>query len=594
MNSDRARSVAFDPRAPEDERRDAQTELVKASTPSSVDGGALALVKWVREQWDEYEFSKSLQADHGIANPSYSVQHGRPGMQSVWFDDTQIVMQSGQWRDRPGGLQFDTMRTMVQNTPVLSAIVNTRVRQVARFCHPNRKAGRGEGFSIVLRDPDAQPTEAQKKRIIEIQDFFSNSGTERKARRRQQLKRDNFTGLMSKLVRDSLTMDMAPIELEWRRDKSMGLDGMYAVDGSTIRLVSEAGYDGDDEICAIQLVNGQVRAKYSYEDIVLTPRNPRSDVIAAGYGLSEVEQLVRVVTAYLNMLTYNTSYFDQNSIPRGVLHLSGNYSDADLSAFKRYMKAMLTGAGKHFQMPVMVSKDQESKASYEKFDEGENEMMFSKFASFLTSICCAIFGMDPSEISFDSFSAGTSSLSGSDTEQKIALSKDKGLRPLLSYFESTFSEFIVPEFGDDFAFHFTGLDDEDQEQIFERQKLMMTVNELRALDNLDEITDPWGDAPLNPSLMSAWQMSQQQGQEDYGQPGDPQQVGAPGEDGQPGDGQDFGQQPQDGEQQDGQDFGQAEQGQPGADAPPGGQQPDADTIAKAFGLPALPIYGIDS
>jgi hypothetical protein len=338
------------------------------------------------------------------------------------------------------------------------------------------------------------------------------------ARRRRALKRDNFTAFMSKLVRDSLTMDMTAIETEMKRDRSKGIDGLYAIDGATIRLCDEDGYHGDDSIVALQVVNGAVRTAYTPWDIITEVRNPRSDIIIGGYGLSETELLIKVTTGLLNVLNLNADYFNKNSIPPGVLHLHGNYAQEDLSAFRRYWRAMITGGGgpgsSRFSMPVLVSKDQESKASFEKFGVDVDDMLFGKFVTFLTSIACSIYAMDPSEISFESFTAGRAPLSGSDTTEKLASSVDKGLRPLLTYFEDVFSDYIVSTFNSDYCFRWTGLDEDDQRVTEERARLVLTVNELRAQEGYEKLEGPLGDAPLNPSLVGPWMQMAQAGMGD--------------------------------------------------------------------------------
>ena len=65
------------------------------------------------------------------------------------------------------------------------------------------------------------------------------------------------------------------------------------------------------------------------------------------------------------------------------------------------------------------------------------------------------------------------------------------------------------------------------------------VTAVRASRGEDKITDPWGDAPLNPSLIAVWQQGQQQ---DYGQPGEAAPgappdngFGSPGDEGAAGD-----------------------------------------------------------
>lgn len=566
-------------------------ELQKSAMPKALSdlipaSNIQPIIDYINRDLEDQAMAKAMRGNNVIPFPGGREQRksGERGMQSVWIDDLQINIQ-GDWFDRPGQFSFDAMRAMVEQTPILNAVIMTRQRQVARFCRP-QKGGKGPGFKIASKEKIDNVDDNEQQTMKLLESFILNSGWESKPRQRLRLKRDNFSGLMAKLVRDSLTMDSMAIETEWKRDKSLGLDGLYAVDGATIRLCSEEGYRGEDEIFALQVVQGQVRTAYTYDDLIYVPRNPRTDVVAGGYGLAETELLVRVVTGFLNAFTYNTKYFDSNAIPKGVLNLYGNYSDEDISAFKRYWNGMVKGINNAWSLPVMVSKDSESAAKFENFGVEASEIMFAKWMTFLGSIICAIYGIAPDEINFESFTSGASSLSGSDTEEKLAFSKDKGLRPLLSYLESTLSEYVIGEFSDKYEFQWTGLDEEDEKQVWERKKLTRTVNEIRAEDGVDKAEGAWGDAPLNPSLVTVWQAENQQGQEDYGTPGAPgqQDPDANGTD-------DFGQ--QDG-QQGGQDFGQpddagGDQQKPGGQPQGDQQQADQQEMAKAFGLPVFRI-----
>lgn len=573
---DNAIEVAHNPAAPADERSHAMREAQADAMPSSVPD-MMPMVKFMQEQYQEQEFQKSLSFQSAIQNPSRAAAGGKPGMQSVWLNDT-YGNAMGEWRERWSGMSFDMLRGMVDQTPVLSAVILTRQRQVKRFCRVP-PGGKGPGFQIRCKDENQKLGKDEQQSVALLEGFFKNSGWESNPRQRARLRRDSFSSLMTKLVRDSLTMDSAPIETEYKRDKSKGMDGMYAVDGATIRLANEQGYRGEDEIFALQVVEGNIRAAYGYDDLIYVPRNPRSDVMVGGYGMSETELLVRVVTGYLNAFTYNTKYFDSNSIPKGMLHLSGNYDQNDLSAFKRYWNAMVKGINNAWTMPVMVSKDSESKAAFEKFGVDVDDVMFAKWMTFLTSIICAIYGIAPDEINFESFTAGTSSLSGSDTEEKLIHSKDKGLRPLLSHFEDLFSDYVVSDWGDKYCFAWTGLDEESPETRWDKEKTTLTVNEARKDMGRDPIKESWGDAPLNPALMGAWQAEQQANSADYGipgqdaggPPGGPGEPGAPGENGKPG----------------------AKQGD-GKPAPFGGTgtkppQENGPDMQKSFGLPVFTV-----
>lgn len=522
--SDSAAKLAFDPSAPQEERTAALSELQKSAAPSGMSDllpsdAVRDVIAHINADYEDQAMRKAINPNV-VPFPSKRSDKGDRGMQSVQLDDWQLSIQGDYW-ERPSALGFDSLRLMVEQTPVLNAVVMTRIRQVQRFCRISEKNTDAPGFEIRHIDKRHQLETSELESIQLLNRFMANCGWEFSPRKRKSLRRDSFAQFMAKAVRDSLTLDSVGIETEWKRDRNLGIDGFYMVDGATIRLCAEEGYRGDDEIFALQVVQGRVSTAYTFEDLIYEPRNPRSDVRACGYGLPETELLVRVVTGFLNAMTYNIKGFDQNAIPKGMLHLSGNYTTQDIDAFKRYWNSMVKGVNNQWSLPVMVSKDQESRAAFEKFGVDYNEMYFSKWMTFLTSIICAIYGMSPQEINFDSFTGGnTSALSGSDTSEKLAASKDSGLRPVLSYFENLFTDYITQEFSDKYVFRWTGLDPADADKKHEIRKMVLTVNEARAEEGYEAMDGPLGEAPLNPSLVGPWmQMTQQQDQpQDFGQP----------------------------------------------------------------------------
>jgi hypothetical protein len=497
-----ASQVAFDPQAPADERHGAQLEMTQAAMPGLSDliprEDLRPIIDYIQEQYEEARLAKAAQI---IPFPGRPTNRKR-GMQSVYLDGLQVFAH-GDYFERPSPIGYEALRQMVDQTPILSAVILTRVRQVHRFASPQDDDG--PGFIITHIDPDHTLSQQEQDSVRLLSKFIQHCGWEFNPRRRKALKRDNFSQFLAKLVRESLVYDSAPIETELKRNRREGIDGFYALDGSTIRLCTEEGYRGDDQVFAVQVVEGQIVTAYTTDDLIYEPRNPRADVRLAGYGLGETELLIRVVTGWLNAMTYNIKGFDSNSIPKGILNLVGEYSQEDMSAFRRYWNAMVRGVNNAWALPVMASRTAESKVTYERIDNGFNEMYFTKWMTFLTSIVCAIYGMSPAEINFDSFTAGnTSALSGSDTAEKMAASKDSGLRPLMAYLESTISDFIVADFSDHYVFRWAGLDEEDQQQKFETRKLVLTVNEMRAQEGIPPLDGPLGDAPVNPSLVGPW------------------------------------------------------------------------------------------
>lgn len=551
--SDDARSVAFDPAAPADERTDALKELQKAHMPTSTGGlipseSMRQIINVINEGLEEAAMLKARSgpevfsdARGGYGIPQKHRNNSR-GMQSLYVDDLQVFA-SGEYFEKPTALDFNSLRVMTEQTPILAAIVQTRIRQVNRFCNPSEDGG--PGFEIRHVDRKHILTSEEETVTGLLGQFIANCGWEFNARKRKALKRDTFAGFMSKSIRDSMSMDSCPIETEWKRDRSLGFDGFYAVDGATIRLCMEAGYQGDDEIYALQVVDGRITTAYTYDQLVYEVRNPRTDVRASGYGMGEPELMVRVITGFLNAMTYNSKGFDENSIPKGLLHMSGEYGQEDLVAFRRYWNSMVKGVNNAWALPVMISKDVESKATFEKFGVDFDEMHFSKWMTFLTSMVCAIYGMDPGEINFESFSSEKSSLSGSDTREKLGAAKDKGLRPFMSFYEGMFSDFLLSEW-EKYCFRWVGLDEEDPEQAFEANKMILTVNEMRARRGeqpfpSDGEGPDLGTAPLNPDLMPAWmaaniQQPTEPGSEFGGQAGEQEDFGTvPGDAGGDGD-----------------------------------------------------------
>lgn len=582
--SDNAIHTAHNDAAPENERLDAMAQAQKAAMPSSVPDLA-PLIQHIASSYADQEMAKALQKPNVVPFPSKQVQEGKKqGIQSVWLDDRQVEI-LGDWYERPTNFSFDMMRYMVDKTPVLSAVVMTRIRQIKRFCRVNEK-GEGPGFQIRLKDQGVTSKlgKAERDSISALNGFMTNCGWEQNPRQRARLKRDNFSNFMSKIVRDSLVMDSSPIETEYKKNRSLGMDGFYAIDGATIRLCDQDGYRGDDEIYALQVVQGNLRTAYTYDDLIYVPRNPRTDVLQGGYGMSETELLVNTVTGFLNAMTYNQKYFDSNAIPKGLLHLSGDYSTEDLVSFKRYWNNMVKGINNAWTLPVMVSKNQESKASFENFGVDVNEIMFAKWMTFLTAIICAIYGIAPDEINFESFTASTSSLSGSDTEEKLINSKDKGLRPLLSHFEDVITDFIISDFSDKYEFHWTGLDEKDPQQAWLEEQALRTTNEARKARGWEELKEDWANAPLNTVTMqpymaqvnAAIQEQQMEKQAALQPPGEDPGANQPGDAEQPGAEEAAAKEAADAENR--EKFGQLQNTL---------QSMDDEGIYKSFGLPDL-------
>jgi hypothetical protein len=364
------------------------------------------------------------------------------------------------------------------------------------------------------QDDDGTESEdkADRERIRWMTKFFVNCGDVFNARGRKMMKRDTFTALMAKLVRDTYTFDANPIETEEGIDgPSKGKPvGLYAHDGSTFRncAIQDDEVSGDENEnseyppIAAQVIHQQVVQTFTPAQLIFDPRNPRSDIRMCGYGYSEAEMAIRIVTGWLNSYNTNARGQDENRIAPGVLTLIGDYGKSQVDDFRRQWTLLGRGIAPRWGLPVMSSKTKDGGVVWTPLGPQFNEQMFKAWMTFLTALICGLIGMDPQEVNFESFVVGKSSLSGSDTAERLASSKDKGLEPLLGYYQGLWSDYVVPCHFEDFRFRFTGLHPE----LLETRKATIekagTVNEYRAIEGLPPIPKKsgWGDLPINPAL----------------------------------------------------------------------------------------------
>lgn len=395
--------------------------------------------------------------------------------------------------EKPGTLTFDEMRHIAATTPLIASIINTRIRQISNFAVIQEEQ-HSPGFTIKHRELNHQITDDEMVEIDLIKRFIANGGWEQNPRVRRRLGRQTFRSFLSSSIRDSLTLDACPIELELKG--AGGIDGYYVLDGATIRLCGPAGYRGDKDVVAVQVVDGVPEVTFTDESIIYPVRNESSDIRLCGYGTSEIELMLKIVTGYLNAFAYNNSGFDQNSVPAGIWTVIGDFPEGKITEFERRIKSQGTGAVNAWRTVLMAAKDKDSKITFEPISSGFSDIHFEKWFSFLTSIGCAIYGISPEEIGFGSFSDKGGLIGNNSYADRISSSQDKGLVPILTFYESVITDYIISEISPKYVFRFEGLKPVDTAYRQQLNEKIMTVNELRAQIGAPEIDEPWAQLPL--------------------------------------------------------------------------------------------------
>lgn len=376
-----------------------------------------------------------------------------------------------------------------------------------------------------VRDEIEKRTAKKKHGITQ---FIINCGELKE--RPFETKKWNFDSLIRSLVWDTLVYDQIAVEIVPKEAMKLGgrvnIHHFYPVDGSTIRFASpelkkykntDMGITNDilfpeyeikalnekdaleldedrleqDAYKFVQVIRGRIQRAFTEDELVIGFRNPLADIYTNGYSISELELLIGLVTSHLQTEYYNKAYFQQGFSAKGILHIKANLNREKLEEFRRHWSHMVKGNRNSFQTPIMSGMDE---VQWIPLTQNHNEMEFSLWLNYLIKMICSIYQIDPSEIGYgirDEGNRGSGGLSGDNTKEKLATSKDKGFKPLMKFLQDFINKNIISKLDDDYVLEWTGLDVEDPLQKVQIQaqevKYKKTVNEIRAEEGLPPI-----------------------------------------------------------------------------------------------------------
>jgi hypothetical protein len=500
---------------------------------SSALSGAIEIVTDALDKASAREDQPTVGAPQAVALP---VQPPQDDPKGLLFDPFALVDQLG-YRDRPSSLTYDTLRMMAKKVAPYTAILQTRVTQVSSFAQ-RQTDPRDPGFGIVMRDMRKQPSPSAEKRIRQLEDLVLHTGAN------WQPGRDSFRTFLRKLVRDMLILDQGCFEIV-RNRKGIPAE-FYALDGGTIRMADvppSAGIGSPDDVRYVQVYDEVVVAEFGVADLCFGVRNPRTDIRCNGYGLSELEQIINVITAALWAFEHNSRFFAQGTAAKGILNFKGAaLPQQKIDAFRRQWKAMISGVGNAHRIP-MTAVDE---LQWIDLHSNNRDMEFSAWMDWLVKLISGVMQFDPAEINFTYGNTGQANqMFATPVDSKLKASKDRGLRPLLYDIAQWLNEYVIWHLDPDFELQFLGLDGKNADQAVDlAQKeagFKKTVDEIRAEDDLPPLPDGKGAVILNQVWLQNKQQAEaaaqqqqmggaQGGDEQQMQGGDEQQM--PGGDGQ--------------------------------------------------------------
>lgn len=431
---------------------------------------------------------------------------------SLFFDP--LFSFSGDYTERPSKISFNTLKRMAYKNPIVSAIINTRVNQVASFAFQadimEKTQNKAMGFKVVHKTkPLKSMTKGEIKFAQELEDYISNCGYTPPINEHGQ-KRDKFINFLKKIVRDTLIFDQVNSELVLNRAKKPA--EFWAVDPATIRIATPE--DRKHGVVYVQVINGSIKNTYSYDELIFAVRNPVTDIYNSGYGFSELEQLIHIVAATLFADRYNMSFFSQGLGIQGILNIKTDEKIPKdlLEAFRREFQAMTTGIRNAWKTPVVNAKD----LQWINLKPSNKDMEYSKWVEYLVRVTTAVFQISPDEINFTTYGTSGSPMFESNPEAKIKYSKDKGLIPLLNFIANLITEEIVEKWDSNFMFMFVGLDSKTEKDVVELRSREVTsyktIDEVRVEAGLEPLgAEKGGDMIMSPTYVQIKTVAMQSG-----------------------------------------------------------------------------------
>jgi len=316
----------------------------------------------------------------------------------------------------------------------------------------------------------------------------------------------DFETFMKLSCKDTLIYD--PVAIEIVPDHQGKVHHFLPVSAATIRLAAEnfgreninENWDPRNDFSEekqkkglykyVQVVNTQIRNAFTKDQLIFALRNPVNDLFTNGYPIGELDLLMNIVSAHLNAETFNRSLFTNGFVSQGIINLKGEVADEQLKALRRSWYSQGVGTDAMFKTPITNAPEG---MEFIKLDVSHKEMEYSNYINYLIKVICAVYLIDPEEINFQSSGKSEGGSAGNsqnynNVEKKLKMSRDKGLRPLLRFFEKIINEQILPRFSDElhdkYIFRFVGLRQEDRENENSRfdmeSKSYRTIDEVRA------------------------------------------------------------------------------------------------------------------
>jgi hypothetical protein len=457
---------------------------------------------------------------------------GQIGRKAI-IDDPYFENMSSQlnYKSKMSRLSNRSLKEVSVRDWLVSAIIQARVDTLLRFSRPEHR--RFEmGFRFVKKDHNAEYSKEELQEIASLEDFIYNCGRKEGTPAEDRM---NFGEFLKLITRDAITFGHIAVEKVKTRKgglhrfRPLPSENMYLInkrmsrkqieqqdkaakqtygqplsdnDPKSTQEVNEAE---NEYMKYVQMsYNMQPLSYFGDEDLIFKNFNPQNFADSNGYCYSPLELAIINITNHLNVENYNSNFFTHGYAARGVLHLKGTVTQAQLMNFRRQFYNTISGQQHAWRTPIVAGLDE---VQWVPMSGSAKEMEYINFNNHLMRIVCAQFQIDPVELGLDYLVSanGKSPAQQANNEYKITYSRERGLYPILMFVEDMVNSEIIPAiektFGDKYKFIFTGYTDETPQSEIAQMQAEMTVwksmNDLLIQSQKEKLKTPAADLPLN-------------------------------------------------------------------------------------------------
>lgn len=434
---------------------------------------------------------------------------------------------NGQEFKQPIAKRDPLLLRRMSEIPNVANIILTRQEQILEFRNYTEDLQKS-GWTIIKKNANLKDkglNDSERRDVDKIVQFITYGGFKGK-----WSQSDDFDDWIKKYINDSLVLDQTCTEFErnrigelisYRQAPSETMRLLETIDQKELEKVKSHYIDinGYYPVYA-QVWQGRIQEHWDTKkpiifypwELSFTIRNKSSDIRRNGYGKSELEILIDVVTWILWGQQYNGNFFKQGSAPRGFFTIDGNADGNTLNEFRSAWRSTVAGVGNSHKVPIFEG----GKVNWVDMGASNKDMEFGNWNEFLIVLLCSVYKIDPSELGFH-FKNQADMFGQQGQKERIDHSKSKGLKPLLRMIEKDINKYIVSELDERFEFIFTGIEADDEQVKLENDVKLSSAGFVSLEDMFKKYSgrdlNKKKDTILNQTYLQMLQQSQYGGEE---------------------------------------------------------------------------------